>query len=294
MTDHQPPATPPDWDTWVAQETARQNASQQVGPAAVAAGPGAPKPPRRAAAFGRVLVALVVVAAGIGTVLYVQGRRPAHAPAAARASAPATTTAAPGAAGDAVLPVPSISAGLPSDAPSDLPSLLARPVVTAATAFPAASVRIGSAVFTRLSVTTGTDCGPDVSAELASVIKQGQGCLQALSALYTDAERTSQITVTVLSFRQAQDASSVMVMASMDPVTYQVVSLDPPEDSGLKPIPAGTPGLFSRVMTVRSVVFANAQWSDGGDHDSTALNKENAALLGYVDDRVAAYESARN
>lgn len=37
--------------------------------------------------------------------------------------------------------------------------------------------------------------------------------------------------VSVLSFERPEDASRVFMMASMDPVTYQVVSLDPPPEA---------------------------------------------------------------
>ncbi|CAM5532035.1 putative protein OS=Streptomyces griseomycini OX=66895 GN=FHS37_000449 PE=4 SV=1 [Streptomyces griseomycini] len=129
-----------------------------------------------------------------------------------------------------------------------------------------------------------------MSAGLAALVDQGEGCLRLTSALFTDAERRSQITVTVASFRRVEDASTVFAMASMDPVTYQVVSLDPPPEAGLPTVPPGSAGLFERLMTVRSVVFANGQWGDGAETGEAALTRQTQGLLQYVNDHVVAYE----
>ena len=110
------------------------------------------------------------------------------------------------------------------------------------------------------------------------------------AALFTDAERRSQVTVTVLSFRRVEDASRVFAMASMDPVTYQVVSLDPPPEAGLPTVPPGSAGMFRRLMTVRSVVFANGQWADGAETREKALTQQTEGLLEYVNDKVVAHE----
>lgn len=188
-------------------------------------------------------------------------------------------------------PVPSVTAALPSDAPSALPSLLARPVIRPEQAFPAKSVRLADGSrYERVDLATTTDCSQGMAPELAALIAQGQGCERLTAALFTDAERKSQVTVTVLSFRRVEDASTVFAMASMDPVTYQVVSLDPPPEAGLPTVPPGSAGVFRRLMTVRSVVFANGQWGDGSETGEAAITEQTEGLLQYVNDNVVAYE----
>lgn len=216
---------------------------------------------------------LLVAAITAGAVLYTDGDDRGVA---AAASSPA---------------VPSVSVTLPSDAPSSLPSLLSRPVIRPEQAFPAKSVRLADGSrYERVDLATTSDCAEGMAPELAALIAQGQGCERLTAALFTDADRRSQVTVTVLSFRRVEDASSVFAMASMDPVTYQVVSLDPPPEAGLPTVPPGSAGVFRRLMTVRSVVFANGQWGDGSEQDEAAITEQTEDLLQYVDDNVVAYE----
>ncbi|MDT7844828.1 hypothetical protein [Streptomyces justiciae] len=216
---------------------------------------------------------LLVAAITAGAVLYTDGD---DRGAAAAASSPA---------------VPSVSVTLPSDAPSSLPSLLSRPVIRPEQAFPAKSVRLADGSrYERVDLATTSDCAEGMAPELAALIEQGQGCERLTAALFTDPDRRSQVTVTVLSFRRVEDASSVFAMASMDPVTYQVVSLDPPPEAGLPTVPPGSAGVFRRLMTVRSVVFANGQWGDGSEQDEAAITEQTEDLLQYVDDNVVAYE----
>ncbi|MCX5334654.1 MULTISPECIES: hypothetical protein [unclassified Streptomyces] len=225
---------------------------------------------RRAVAAGTGAVLVAAIAAG--AVLYTGGDGDGEA------AAPPSAAA-------------SVTASLPSDAPSALPSLLSRPVIRPEQAFPAKSVRLGDGSrYERVDLATTTDCSEGMSPELAALIQQGQGCERLTAALFTDTERRSQVTVTVLSFRTVQDASKVFAMASMDPVTYQVVSLDPPPEAGLPTVPPGSAGVFRRLMTVRSVVFANGQWGDGAETDEAAITKETEDLLQYADDNVVAYE----
>ncbi|MEU3658843.1 hypothetical protein AB0E77_03640 [Streptomyces sp. NPDC032940] len=186
---------------------------------------------------------------------------------------------------------PSVSVTMPSDAPSSLPSLLARPVVRPEQAFPDTDVRLSDGSrYERVDLATTTECARGTSPELAALIDQGKGCLRLTAALFTDAERRSQVTVTVMSFRRAEDAASVFAMASMDPVTYQTVSLDPPPEAGLPTVPPGSAGVFRRLMSVRSVVFANGQWGDGAETGEAELTRQTEGLLQYVDDNVVAYE----
>ncbi|MGW0190478.1 hypothetical protein ACWDV7_32715 [Streptomyces sp. NPDC003362] len=230
-----------------------------------------------AGATGAVLLAAVAA----GTVMYTGGEE-------GDTAAPPPATASESTA-DPV--VPSVTSSLPPDAPSALPSLLARPVVRPEQAFPATSVRLDDGSrYERVDLATTPDCAQGMSPELAALIEQGEGCLRLTAALFTDVERRSQVTVTVLSFRRVEDASSVFAMASMDPVTYQTVSLDPPPEAGMPTVPPGAAGVFRRLMTVRSVVFANGQWGDGAETEEAAITAQTEDLLQYVNDNVVAYE----
>ncbi|MFF7444835.1 MULTISPECIES: hypothetical protein [unclassified Streptomyces] len=172
-----------------------------------------------------------------------------------------------------------------------LPSLLSRPVIRPEQAFPATSVRLDDGSrYERVDLATTTDCSTGLAPELAALVERGRGCARLTAALFTDAERRSQVTVTVLSFRRVEDASTVFAMASMDPVAYQVVSLDPPPRSGLPTVPPGSAGVFRRSMTVRSVVFANGQWGDGTQAQEAAITRQTEDVLRYAHDNVVAYE----
>ncbi|MBT2489384.1 hypothetical protein J7E96_12800, partial [Streptomyces sp. ISL-96] len=256
--------------------------------------PPAPRSKRRTwlIAGSAVAVVGVVSAVAVGAVLYVAAQGAGSLVDSARTKdAPSSRTAAP------AVPVPSVSAALPPDAPAalpSLPSLLARPVVRPTQAFPAKTVRLADGtVYRRIDVGTTTECERGMSQELAGLIAQGSGCLQLTSALFTDAERRSQVTVGVLSLKRAEDAASVFAMVSMDPVTYQVVSLDPPPEAGLPTVPPGSPGVFRRLMTVRSVVFSNAQWADGSETREAELTEQATQLLTYVNKNVVAHEDGK-
>ncbi|MET9516625.1 hypothetical protein [Streptomyces sp. NPDC002994] len=256
--------------------------------------PATPRSKRRTWLIAGSAVAVVGVlsAVAVGAVLYVAAQGADSLVDTARTKgAPSSRPAAPTA---PVAPAPSVSAALPSDAPSSLPSLLARPVVRPVQAFPAKTVRLADGtVYHRVDVGTTTECERGMSQELAGLIAQGSGCLQLTSALFTDAERRSQVTVGVLSFKRAEDAASVFGMVSMDPVTYQVVSLDPPPEAGLPTVPPGSPGVFRRLMTVRSVVFSNAQWADGSQTREAELTGQATQLLTYVNKNVVAHEDGK-
>lgn len=234
-----------------------------------------------ASAAGGVLVAAVAA----GAMLYTgDGKEDGAAGA-------ATGTTTGGSAPRSGEPVPSVVIESPSGAPSSLPALLKRPIVTPEQAFPEANIRLADgAAYERVELATTTDCARGMSARLAELIEQGEECAQLTAALFTDSERRSQVTVTVLSFERAEDASRVFMMASMDPVTYQVVSLDPPPEAGLPTVPPGSAGVFRRLMTVRSVVFASGQWDDGADTDEAALTEQTTGLLTYVNEKVVAHE----
>lgn len=231
---------------------------------------------RRAVAAGTGVALVAAIAAGVA--MHQGG-----------ADDPEAGSPAPAAVSDT--PVPTVDVALPSDAPTALPSLLARPVIRPEQAFPEKSVRLkDGSRYTRVDLAGTTDCARGMSPELAELIEQGQPCARLTAALFTDADRRSQVTVTVLSFARVEDASRVFMMASMDPVTYQVVSLDPPPEAGLPTVPPGSAGVFRRVMTVRSVVFANGQWGDGAETEEAAITQQTEGLLSYVNDAVVAHE----
>ncbi|MGI5374867.1 hypothetical protein ACQEV2_11585 [Streptomyces sp. CA-251387] len=235
---------------------------------------------RRAVAAGTSVVLVAAIAAGVAMYRGGDGDPEAGSP-------------APTAVSDT--PVPTVDATLPSDAPTALPSLLARPVIRPGQAFPEKSVRLkDGSRYTRVDLATTTDCARGMSPQLAELIEQGEPCSRLTAALFTDADRRSQVTVTVLSFARVEDASRVFMMASMDPVTYQVVALDPPPEAGLPTVPPGSAGVFRRVMTVRSVVFASGQWGDGAETEEAAITQQTEGLLSYVNDTVAAYEEGKN
>ncbi|WP_234311731.1 hypothetical protein [Streptomyces griseus] len=239
---------------------------------------------RRAVAGGTGVVLAAAVAAGVA--LYTGGpdnEDSASAPAVSASPGSEATTA----------PVPSVDVNV-SSTPTALPSLLARPVIRPELAFPAKSVRLkDGSRYTRVDLATTTDCARGMSQQLAQLIEQGEECSRMTAALFTDHDRRSQVTVSVLSFRRVEDASRVFMMASMDPVTYQVVSLDPPPEAGLPTVPPGSAGVFRRVMTVRSVVFANGQWGDGSETGEAELTRQTEGLIRYVDDTVVAYEEGK-
>ncbi|WP_406493656.1 hypothetical protein OG936_08610 [Streptomyces sp. NBC_00846] len=284
MSDDREIPAAPDWDEWRAREEA-EGAARHQNPY------GAPEVPRDRRGRWRngLITAIVVAAVATGAVLYLRGDGGGATDAAgnspSRSPAPADRSPAPSA--------PAVSAQLPADAPSVLPSLLARPIVRPGQAFPEKTVRLADGtVYNRVDVATTTNCERGMSQELAQLIAQGKGCEQLTAALYTDSARRAQVTVSVLSFRRAEDSGTVFAMASMDPVTYQVVSLDPPPGAGLQTVPAGSAGVFKRLATVRSVVFANAQWSDGAESREAELTKADTDLLTYVNKKVTAYETA--
>jgi hypothetical protein len=259
-----PPHTPDPYALWVAEQE-RIRRRRRTRRAVAAAGTGV----------------VLVAAIAAGAAMYAGGGEGDGT-----AAAPPTSATS-----DSGTPVPSVTVSLPSDAPTALPSLLARPVIRPEQAFPQQNVRLkDGSRYHRVDLATTTDCARGVSQELAALLEQGEACVRLTAALFTDTERRSQVTVSVLSFRRVEDASGVFMMASMDPVTYQVVSLDPPPEAGLPTVPPGSPGVFRRLMTVRSVVFANGQWGDGTETGEAELTGQTEGLLQYVNDTVAAYE----
>ncbi|WP_328870852.1 hypothetical protein OHT76_12455 [Streptomyces sp. NBC_00287] len=228
---------------------------------------------------------MLAVAVAAGALLLTSGGD-GEDPAAASDSTPSTTSEP-----SASPTVPRVDVGMPSNAPSALPSLLARPIISPEQAFPQETVTLkDGSTYERVDWATTTDCAYGMSQELAELIEQGEPCARMTAALFTDADRRSQVTVSVLTFERVEDASRVFMMASMDPVAYQVVSLDPPPEAGLPTVPPGSSGVFQRLMTVRSVVFANGQWGDGSATREEEITRQTQGLLQHVNDTVVAYE----
>ncbi|WP_368656238.1 hypothetical protein, partial [Streptomyces viridosporus] len=253
----------------------------------------------RSTAGGAAAVALLGAIA-VGTVLYTNGdgggERTAPPPVSPFPSPfPSASTAAKSA--------PSGAASLPAGAPDALPSPLARPAVRPEQAFPEKNVRLkDGSRYQRVGLATTTDCAEGLSAESAALVDRGEGCARLTSALFTDVERRSRTTVTVASFRRAEDASAVFARVSTDPVAHRVVPLVPQTEAGLPAVPPGSggpagprgstesAGLFAQLMTVRSVVFAHGQGADGAEPEEVALARRTQGLLRYVHDHVMAYE----
>ncbi|MGW0605584.1 hypothetical protein [Streptomyces sp. NPDC002640] len=234
---------------------------------------------RRTAVAAAVVVVAAVVA--LGAVFWPGGNS-----ASGDVSALPSASAAPA---DGTSPPP-VDVEIPDDAPPALAEALRRPVITPEQAFPDTSVTTRDTTYRRVDASTTTDCTNWMSQQLADLIAQGGPCARQSAALYTDPSGKAQVTVTVLSFARQEDAIRVFSMAAMDPVSYQVVALDPPPASGLDPVPPGSAGVFRRVMTVRSVVFASGQWTDGAETGEKELTAHTERLLEHVNATVVAHE----
>ncbi|MCF2529476.1 hypothetical protein [Yinghuangia soli] len=181
--------------------------------------------------------------------------------------------------------------GLTTSRPPGVDKAAAAAPITPRQAFRDEKVVVPSGgIYERVLMYTPADCREMMSRELAAVIEQGRGCAQLTGALYTDAARGLQITVSVLSMKDVNDAAAAFGLAVLDPVRYQIAALDPRPGAGVAAPPDGSPGAFARIMTVRSVVFASAQWSDGRNEASEKLTVPMTELLAYVNARVASYE----
>lgn len=231
---------------------------------------------------GAAAVVAVGAAVALGAVFWPGGDS-------ASGDASAALPSAPAAPADGTSPPP-VDVEMPDDAPPALAEALRRPVITPEQAFPETSVTAEDTVYRRVAASSTTDCENRMSQRLAGLIAQGGPCARQSAALYTDPAGKAQVTVTVLSFAQQADAIRVFSMASMDPVSYQVVALDPPPASGLDPVPPGSAGVFRQVMTVRSVVFASGRWTDGAETGEKELTAHTEALLEHVDATVVAHE----
>ncbi|MER5296154.1 hypothetical protein ABT382_29445 [Streptomyces pharetrae] len=224
----------------------------------------------------RVTGAVLLAAVAAGTVTHTGGDDGVStAPAPATTATTATTADTP--------PAPGVAA--PHPAP------LAHSAIRPEQAFPETGVRLESGSrYERVDLATTPDCARGMPSQPAALVQRGEGCLRLTAALFTDVERRSQVTVTVLSFRRAEDASVVFERASVAPVAHRAISLDPPPGAGVPTVPPGSAGVFRRLMTDRSVVLAHGRWGDGARTEKAALTRRTEELLRYAGDRVAAHE----
>jgi hypothetical protein len=162
--------------------------------------------------------------------------------------------------------------------------------ITPAKAYPATVKGASGDTYTLVTTQTAAHCADMMSSDIAALVSQGSGCQQMMAGLYTDSQKKGQYTILVLTMKRAEDAGAIFSMVRV--MNYQFLSLDPPPGSGLSPIPHSAPGTMDDIMAVRSVITANAQYSDGGDHGVDALNAKADEVLKAVDDAVAAYETA--
>ncbi|GCD92460.1 hypothetical protein [Embleya hyalina] len=188
------------------------------------------------------------------------------------------------------------TAGIPASPPAASTPLQvgraeAAPPVPETKAFPEARVRLPSgAAFERVDVHVPRTCAEMFAPDLTAAVARGAGCTRLAAALYTDADRRMRISVAVVTMNRAEDAATLFALTGTDPIRYQVVALDPPAGSTLKPIPPGGTGDFGRLMAVRSLVVSSAEWSDGRTDGAKELKDAAAELLKYVQTRVADHE----
>ncbi|MFE3205263.1 hypothetical protein [Embleya sp. NPDC059237] len=194
-----------------------------------------------------------------------------------------------------VTPTAGIPASPPAGGGASTPLQVGRaeaaPPVPETKAFPEARVRLPSgAEFQRVDVHVPRTCAEMFAPDLAATVARGAGCTRLAAALYTDADRRMRISVAVVTMNRAEDAAALFALTGADPIRYQVVALDPPAGSTLKPVPPGGTGDFGRLMAVRSLVVSSAEWSDGRTDGAKELRSAAGELLKYVQTRVADYE----
>ncbi|WTW99265.1 hypothetical protein OG216_40615 [Streptomycetaceae bacterium NBC_01309] len=291
-----------DWDGFLAREPARTEGTDWLR----SVGPGAARRPLR-----RRRTTYVLVAAAVATVLLLllavygltrgigdsEDESPPAVQIVASVSASRSGAQSPQAGNTPAPTAASSQIALPSGATTSRPPGIekaeAAPPISPDRAFPAQRITLPSgAVYDRIDVYTPADCREMTSGPMADVIQQGRGCAQLTVALYSDPARKTQITVAVMSMNHASEAATVFAMASTDPIRFQVGALDPPAGSDVPLPPRASPGDFARIMTVRSVVFSIALWTDGRDVVSEEITGPAAELLKYVNDIVAAEEEA--
>lgn len=273
-----------DGETFVAREQARQAAVPDLAPE---------RPRRNRPAIVAVAVAFVLLL-GVGVFALTHGSGGDDTSADRAAASPAPNPSASPAAA-----APPTSVSLPSGATTRKPSGVAKaetsPPIAPARAFPDRKVTLPSgSVYELVDVQPISDCRAMMSEQMANIVDQGRGCAGMAVGLYVDAARARQVTVSVVSMNRSEDAGMMFSLSSMDPVTFQVAAMDPPAGSGVPAPPATAPGEFARVMSVRSVVFTAAMYTDGHDEqpEGSPLAADASGLLAHVSATVDAYEEA--
>jgi hypothetical protein len=115
---------------------------------------------------------------------------------------------------------------------------------------------------------TFTDCVKSgiVGTLLAGMIAQSKGCAGGESALYRDAAK-DQFDITVLTFEDSGDALTIMNGLASDYTDFEVGTLLPPSDSGLKQLSAKSGMVQEFDAAGNRVGIYMAQWANGAASD---------------------------
>ncbi|MER5480640.1 hypothetical protein ABT026_27250 [Streptomyces sp. NPDC002734] len=212
---------------------------------------------------------------------------PAHSRSASAAPAPHSAPPDP----NRTVAVPPLHVATPDETPPALAEALRRPLVDMEHSFPEKLVRTEHATYRRVDwqvYDAGTPLQRSVlmTPELSAVVAQGGPCDHQSDALYIDTAGRTQIQVSVLTFERPEDAVRVREAAAADPLTYWAL----PMPSGrMLDVPDPREGAHEQVTTVRSVILAKGQWTDGSRADA-ALAARTRAVLAHVEDAVTAFE----
>lgn len=247
---------------------------------------------RRGAGVGAVVVAGAAV---LGVVLWPaeddgsEATPPAPSVSRSGSAVPAPRSAPPDP--NRTVAVPPLHVATPGETPPALAEALRRPHVDMERAFPDTSVQTDRATYRRVDrqlYGAGTPLERSVlmTPELSAVVAQGGPCDHQSDAVYTDTAGKVQIQLSVMTFKHPEDAVRVREAAATDPLAYWTL----PMPSGrLVDVPDPRAGSHAQVTTVRSVILAKGQWTDGSRADA-ALAARTRAVLEHVEDAVMAFE----
>ncbi|QKW18283.1 hypothetical protein HUT16_03670 [Kitasatospora sp. NA04385] len=108
-------------------------------------------------------------------------------------------------------------------------------------------------------VCTGADT---VAPTLAGLIAQGKGCLGVDLAMYRDAAG-NEYNLVLFTMKDADDAKQLLLWLGDHIGTYPVVVQLPPDDSGLRQLPADSGLVESYAAQGNYLLAGMAQWADG-------------------------------
>lgn len=182
---------------------------------------------------------------------------------------------------------PPAASPAPSGSPPSSPysTAFGPPAIRPEQAFPGRAVLLADGSrYRRLELVTTTDCAAHAPSDAARELWRAHGCERVTSALFTDAEERVRITVSVLTFRWAQDADAVAERLLADPGAHRPAP------------PLGLAGPTVRHATaVRSVIVAQGRriggsgvQEGGGEAESVRRTED---LLRDTRARVLAYEN---